>query len=78
MKKNNQVSDILGAISVLEESDAIRSNAEAFALFSRLTTLRGQFEDVFRESIDALMKISSLDLMLHDGTEKLQEYQEAL
>lgn len=71
MKKNNQVSDILGAISVLEESDAIRSNAEAFALFSRLTTLRGQFEDVFRESIDALMRISSLDLMLHDGTEKI-------
>lgn len=70
MGKNNRVSDIIRAISLLEENEAIRSNPEAAGLFARLMELRRQLEEVFRGNIETLVKTSALDLALQNGMEK--------
>lgn len=69
--KSNQLSEILASLSSLENSKALQSNPESAALLQRLLNIRGQFEEIFRLNIDALMQISSLDLVLHDGMDKL-------
>ncbi len=69
--KNNKLSDIMRALSALESLPAVQSEPEAAAFLQRLLNIRAQFEEVLRRNIDALMQISSLDLMMRDGADKI-------
>lgn len=69
--QNSRLFEIINSLSRLESSTAVQNNPEAAALLQRLVGLRRQFEEIFRQNIDSLMQISSLDLLVHDGTDKL-------
>ncbi|MCD7708733.1 MAG: methyl-accepting chemotaxis protein [Clostridiales bacterium] len=71
MRKVNKTTQIVSSLSVLEQSDETQAVPEAAALFARLEKNRDGFRDVFFENMDALMQISSLDLMLKDGVDRL-------
>lgn len=71
--KRTQLSEILNTISTLENSKTIQANPDAAALLKRLVAIRGQFEEAFRQNIDSLMQISSLDLTVHDKTNRLTD-----
>lgn len=69
--KSSQTAALLSSLSELTPSPALQANPQAAALFSRMSDNRVQFEKAFNELIDALMKISSLDLQMNDEVDKL-------
>ena len=63
-------SDLIHSISQLENID-YSANPEIGNIYKRLTKGRDQFETAMSKSIQSLMQISSLDLVLSQGTDKL-------
>lgn len=60
--QNSRLLEIINSLSRLESSTTIQNNPEAAALLQRFVDLRRQFEEVFRQNIDSLMHVSSLEL----------------
>lgn len=63
--KANQGNQYLSLISEMKEADYGKNSAELENIYRRLRTGREQFEEVFDQNMDVVMRISSLDLTIH-------------
>lgn len=70
-------SDLIKAMAQLQETDYSKS-PEIDDVYKRLIKGRRQVEDVMQKNIDAVMKISSLDLAMHHHTQKMLQVAESV
>ena len=72
--KNNK---LINAVSELQEADYSK-NPKLGDIYKRLLKGRKQFEEVMRKDIQAVMQISSLDLVLNHVTDSMLEISESV
>lgn len=72
MAIRNKKTALLQAVAELKETDYSKE-PELNKIYQRLVNARKQFAEVFEKNIKAVMQISSLDLMLHHQTEKIND-----
>lgn len=72
MAIRNKKASLLQAAAELKEVDYSKE-PELKKIYQRLVTARKQFAEIFEKNIKAVMQISSLDLVLHHQTEKINE-----
>ncbi|MCM1126548.1 MAG: methyl-accepting chemotaxis protein [Lachnospiraceae bacterium] len=68
----NKKAVLMKAVSQLQETDYSRE-PELGNIYSRLSTGRKQFAEIFEKNIKAVMQISSLDLTMQHQTDKITE-----
>ena len=69
--KSGQTKALVRSMAELREAEYGRVDPELENVYRRLLRGRAQFEDIMQKDISAVMKISALDLTLHDLTEKV-------
>lgn len=72
MAFQNKKTALMQAVAELKEADYSKM-PELNKIYQRLVKARKQFAEVFDKNIKAVMQISSLDLMLHHQTEKIND-----
>lgn len=72
MAFQNKKTALMQAVAELKEADYSKM-PELNKIYQRLVKTRKQFAEVFDKNIKAVMQISSLDLMLHHQTEKIND-----
>ena len=63
---------LINSVSELKEADYSKQDPELDKLYKRLLENRKKFEEVLADDMDAVMKISSLDLTLEHHTKKME------
>ncbi len=76
--KRTKRKDLLASLSNMENDDYQQDSPELGRIYTRLSAGRSRFEKVMDNVLEALMKISSLDLSLHHYVDQLQNVSEDL